>query len=181
MVVAIAQPLGATTYEPTTGQTLIDKGFMPVIPNEIVDPPAVAPATDTPPAPMGTTEQPTAELHIVVKPTKPPPTPKPVVVLMPQYEGWHHDCCASWYGPGFYGNRTACGQILTEGLIGVAHKTLPCGTLVYFRNPRNGATASAPVVDRGPYVAGRTWDLTGGLCLALDHCYTGPIEWSIAK
>jgi len=35
------------------------------------------------------------------------------------------------------------------------------------------------VVDRGPYVAGRDWDLTGGLCLLLDHCYTGPLLWKL--
>jgi len=85
----------------------------------------------------------------------------------------------SWYGPGFYGHRTACGQTLTKGLLGVAHKTLPCGTRVTFRNPSNGRTITVRVVDRGPYVAGRQWDLTGGTCVALDHCYTGPILYRI--
>jgi len=46
--------------------------------------------------------------------------------------------------------------------------------------PSNGRTITVPVVDRGPYVAGRQWDLTGGLCVALDHCYTGPIYWKFA-
>ena len=93
---------------------------------------------------------------------------------------WHRDPNVSWYGPGFYGNRTACGYALTEGLLGVAHRTLPCGTRVTFRNPANGRVVTAKVVDRGPYVAGRQWDLTGGLCLALGHCYTGPLEWKRA-
>ena len=93
--------------------------------------------------------------------------------------GWHRDGSVSWYGPGFYGHRTACGLALTTSLIGVAHKTLPCGTLVRFRNPANGRTLIVPVVDRGPYVAGRQWDLTGGACLALGHCYTGPMEWRL--
>jgi rare lipoprotein A len=61
--------------------------------------------------------------------------------------------------------------------MGVAHRTLPCGTLITFRNPTNGRTFTVPVVDRGPYVSGRQWDLTGGLCIALDHCWTGSIEW----
>ena len=91
--------------------------------------------------------------------------------------GWRLDGNVSWYGPGFYGHRTACGQTLTRGLIGVAHKTLPCGTRIVFRNPSNGRTVTAAVVDRGPYVAGRQWDLTAGLCLALDHCFTGSIQW----
>jgi rare lipoprotein A len=94
--------------------------------------------------------------------------------------GWHNDPEISWYGPGFYGHRTACGQALTRGLIGVAHKSLPCGTKIVFRNPKNGATLVVPVVDRGPYVAGRSWDLTGGACTALGHCYTGPIQWKFA-
>ncbi len=93
--------------------------------------------------------------------------------------GWHHDGSVSWYGPGFYGHRTACGKALTTSLIGVANRTLPCGTLVTFRNPANGRTVTLPVVDRGPYVAGRQWDLTGGACLALAHCYTGPMDWRL--
>jgi rare lipoprotein A len=90
---------------------------------------------------------------------------------------WRYDPNVSWYGPGFYGRRTACGLALTRELQGAAHRTLPCGTMVRFRNPANGITITIPVVDRGPYVAGRQWDLTGGACVALDHCYTGPIEW----
>src|SRR5215207_1066967 len=37
---------------------------------------------------------------------------------------------ASWYGPGLYGRRTACGQVLSHALLGVAHRRLPCGTAV---------------------------------------------------
>ena len=92
---------------------------------------------------------------------------------------WNRDSDVSWYGPGFYGRRTACGYALTQSLRGVAHRTLPCGTRVTFRNPANGRTVTAPVVDRGPYVAGRQWDLTGGLCVALGHCYTGALYWKL--
>ena len=90
---------------------------------------------------------------------------------------WHYDGSVSWYGPGFYGHRTACGYALTTSLVGVAHRSLPCGTRVRFRNPANGRVVTVPVVDRGPYVAGRQWDMTGGACRALGHCYTGPMEW----
>lgn len=93
---------------------------------------------------------------------------------------WRFDGNISWYGPGFYGNRTACGYALTKSLVGVAHRTLPCGTRITFRNPANGRTVTMPVVDRGPFVSGRTWDLTGGACLRLDHCYTGTIQWKYA-
>ena len=90
---------------------------------------------------------------------------------------WRWDPEISWYGPGFYGRGTACGYALTMDLVGVAHRTLPCGTIVQFR--WNGRTVSAPVVDRGPYVAGRIFDLTYGLCALLSHCFTGPIQYRI--
>ena len=94
-------------------------------------------------------------------------------------DGWRHDGNISWYGPHFYGHGTACGQTLTKGLVGVAHRTLPCGTLVTFRY--KGRTLTVPVVDRGPYVAGRTWDLTHGACDLLRHCFTGSIDWRLGS
>ena len=115
----------------------------------------------------------------------PRPTPKPTTRPKPTPRSvsgaWQHDPEASFFGPGLYGHRTACGLRLTKTLVGVAHRTLRCGTLVQFRNPANGRTIIVPVVDRGPYVAGRIWDLTGGACLALKHCYTGPIWWRLVR
>lgn len=90
---------------------------------------------------------------------------------------WRWDWDISWYGPGLYGRRTACGYALTMALVGVANRTIPCGTIVQFR--WNGRTVSAPVVDRGPYVAGRIFDMTYGLCAELGHCYTGSIQYRI--
>lgn len=88
---------------------------------------------------------------------------------------WRFDRELSWYGPGFYGQGTACGQTLSKALVGVAHRSLPCGTLVTFR--ANGRVLTVPVVDRGPYVSDRIFDLTVGACRLLSHCYTGSIEW----
>jgi rare lipoprotein A len=65
---------------------------------------------------------------------------------------------ASYYGPGLWGNGVACGGTLMPGTIGVANKTLPCGTMVKLRY--NGRSITVPVIDRGPYVAGRDYDLT---------------------
>lgn len=95
-----------------------------------------------------------------------------------QARDWNYDPEVSWYGPGFYGKRTACGHAYTKTILGVAHRDLPCGTLVEFRH--QGRSVAVPVIDRGPYVAGRQWDLSGGLCVLLDHCFTGPIEWRFA-
>jgi hypothetical protein len=64
----------------------------------------------------------------------------------------------SWYGPGMWGARTACGMVLTGELLGVAHRTLPCGSLITLRY--GDVTLTVPVVDRGPYVAAREFDLT---------------------
>jgi hypothetical protein len=115
------------------------------------------------------------------------PAPLPVQVALPPAQvraaapvvvnRWIYNPDESWFGPGFYGEHTACGQILTKTLRGVASLTLPCGTLVSFRNPYTGQTVTVPVVDRGPYVAGRQWDLTHGACAAINHCWTGPLEW----
>ena len=72
---------------------------------------------------------------------------------------------ASWYGPGFYGNRTACGQSYTPEILGVAHLTLPCGTSLTLTY--ESRSISVAVIDRGPYVAGRTLDLSNATKLAL--------------
>lgn len=65
---------------------------------------------------------------------------------------------ATEYGPGFYGHRTACGAVLKRQTIGVANRTLKCGTSVsiYYR----GRTILVPVIDRGPYGNHASWDLT---------------------
>jgi rare lipoprotein A len=65
---------------------------------------------------------------------------------------------ASWYGPGLYGNRLGCGGTLTPRTLGVAHKTLPCGSKVTLRH--RGRSVTVRVIDRGPYVVGREFDLT---------------------
>jgi rare lipoprotein A (peptidoglycan hydrolase) len=65
---------------------------------------------------------------------------------------------ATWYGPGLWGNQTACGMVLQPTVIGTAHKGLPCGTPVTFSFA--GRTVSATVIDRGPFRKGYAWDLT---------------------
>jgi rare lipoprotein A (peptidoglycan hydrolase) len=78
----------------------------------------------------------------------------------------HPSGVATWFGPGFYGQRTACGQTLTPAVIGVAHRTLPCGTLV--KVTYNGRSLTLPVLDRGPYSRIADWDLTAGAAQALN-------------
>lgn len=80
----------------------------------------------------------------------------------------------TWYGPGWYGRRTACGQKLTSRLMGTAHKTLPCGTVVHFRY--KGHRATARVVDRGPYASGVEYDLTWAVARKLGVISAGRAE-----
>jgi hypothetical protein len=190
--VELALPLeGRTVAAPTldpahrsrgaldTGDRLVEPAAALPAPERIdVDSPAAAPV-----------------VVAVATPTPPPPPPPPpprttsasgssgsssggsAAVSTGGSGGWNYDGHVSWYGPGFYGNRTACGHTYSRTIHGVAHKSLPCGTMITFRNPANGATITVPVIDRGPYVAGRQWDLSAATCTALAHCYTGPIEW----
>ncbi|WP_062290597.1 septal ring lytic transglycosylase RlpA family protein [Nostoc piscinale] len=76
---------------------------------------------------------------------------------------------ASWYGKpdGFHGRPTASGEIFNADAMTLAHKTLPFGTKVEFRNPETGTTAIGTVNDRGPFVKGREFDLSEGLARKL--------------
>ena len=186
----IARPLdGTATAAPTldpahrsngaldTGERLVDPATALAAPERIdADSPAapvsiIAIATPRParvPAPARTSGGSGGSGSGGSAPAPAPPAPG---------AGWRYDGHVSWYGPGLYGNRTACGHTYSESILGVAHKSLPCGTRITFRNPANGRVITVPVIDRGPYIAGRTWDLSRAACAALDHCYTGPLEW----
>jgi rare lipoprotein A (peptidoglycan hydrolase) len=86
---------------------------------------------------------------------------------------------ASWYGgKTMWGRQTACGQILRPSTIGVANKTLPCGTPVKF--VWHGHSVIAPVIDRGPYVTGRSWDLTSAAAESLEFEGIGRIQYAVA-
>lgn len=77
-----------------------------------------------------------------------------------------------------YGLPIACGGVLHVPQLGVANKTLPCGTKVIF--VYNGRAIEVPVIDRGPYIPGRDWDLTGAAAEALHFPGLGPIQWRLA-
>jgi rare lipoprotein A len=80
---------------------------------------------------------------------------------------------ASWYG--LYGGALACGGTLGYDTLGVANKYLPCGTKVTLRY--RGREVTVPVVDRGPYVGGREWDLTGATARRLGFDGVG-VVWT---
>ena len=80
---------------------------------------------------------------------------------------------ATLFGPGFYGRRTACRTVLRPWTFGVANRTLPCGTRValYY----GGRMIVVPVIDRGPYANGASWDLTMATGAALGMYTTATI------
>jgi len=85
---------------------------------------------------------------------------------------------ATWYGPGLYGNHTACGQTLRADTIGVAHRTLPCGTTIKFAY--HGHQLVTQVIDRGPYSEGNDFDLTNGARRALGFEGVDRVRYAVA-
>jgi rare lipoprotein A (peptidoglycan hydrolase) len=164
----VLPPIDVATTTPTQGTVVIPAG-----PAERLVESGVVPAPTARPrlaAPL--LSSPRLAVGAVVKPTPRPAQPAG------SGSGWA-TAEYSWYGPGFYGNGTACGQTYSKTILGVAHKTLPCGTRVTLRNPKNGRSITVKVIDRGPYVAGRMWDLSYATCTYLGNCYTSTIQYRI--
>ena len=109
-----------------------------------------------------------AEPEPVVVPIPPQP-PKPVVPLVIST----HSGEASWYGPGFYGNRTANGEVFRPGTMTAAHRTLPFGTRVRVTNLWNGRKAVVRINDRGPFAGDRVIDLAHGAASELGLTSSG--------
>jgi len=108
-------------------------------------------------------------------PTKPPQSPSSPNTKTAE---------ASWYGPGFYGNRTADGTKLQRNSMWVAHKTLPFGTKVKFTY--RGKTVTLLVKDRGPFYGNREWDFTEAAAEAIGlktgpNSGTGVVEYQILE
>lgn len=108
---------------------------------------------------------------------KPQPKPRPnfaphvganIIITRGDFLGRQR---STWYGPGFFGRRTACGQTLQRSTWGVAHRTLPCGTLVTLT--RGAKKVSVRVIDRGPF-SHASLDLT-----ARTRDYLGFVDGSV--
>lgn len=123
--------------------------------------------------PVGHFEEPVKPTPVpTVAPTATPvptlaPTVAPTVVPKPPV---FETGVASTYGQGdgFEGNRTACGQVFRTAVVQVAHKSLPCGTMLRIEDSATGATVDAEVTDRGPYIPGRIVDLSWAAFRQLD-------------
>jgi len=88
---------------------------------------------------------------------------------------------ASHYGPGFAGRRTASGEKFNPSAMTAAHRTLRFGTKVRVTNPRNGRAVVVRINDRGPFVKGRSIDLSSGAARAIGMSSTGSIRMQIVR
>jgi rare lipoprotein A len=88
---------------------------------------------------------------------------------------------ASWYGPGFHGNRSASGEIYNQNAMTAAHKSLPFGTAVQVTNLDNGRSVVVRINDRGPYIHGRVIDLSAAAARVLGLMQTGiaPVQLEV--
>ncbi|NJO51538.1 MAG: septal ring lytic transglycosylase RlpA family protein, partial [Leptolyngbyaceae cyanobacterium RM2_2_4] len=80
---------------------------------------------------------------------------------------------ASWYGPGFHGNRSASGEIFNQNALTAAHRNLPFGTQVRVTNLSNGQSVIVRINDRGPYSGGRVIDLSAAAARAVGLIQAG--------
>jgi rare lipoprotein A len=97
---------------------------------------------------------------------------------LPQPSG-SYTALAGSSGPGAFGRRTACGDVLHPDTEGVAHPVLPCGARIYVAY--EGKHVLTQVIDRGPYVPGRQFDLTDALARRLGLRGVQEIHWSYAR
>jgi hypothetical protein len=81
-------------------------------------------------------------------------------------------------GTGVLGRKTACGGVIEARTEGVAHPTLPCGVRIFLTY--RGRTVLVPVIDRGPFSAGREMDVTDALAGRLGLSGVREVHWSYA-
>jgi rare lipoprotein A len=106
--------------------------------------------------------------------------PKPI--YFPGYPiGFIERGVASWYGPGFHGNRTANGERYDMHQLTAAHRTLPLGSIAVVRSMSTGRQVTVRINDRGPFARGRVLDLSlaGANALGMTGSGTDEIELQV--
>jgi rare lipoprotein A len=88
---------------------------------------------------------------------------------------------ASWYGPGFNGEKTASGEIFNTKNLTAAHKTLKFGTKVKVTNLTNGRSVFVRINDKGPFIKGRVIDLSTAAKNAIGMGGTAPVSLEVVK
>jgi rare lipoprotein A (peptidoglycan hydrolase) len=103
----------------------------------------------------------------------------PRAVVVPGTKNGYYTARAAPYGPTARRRRTACGKPFLKTTEGAAHPVLPCGVKIYIRF--HGREVLTQVVDRGPNVPGREFDITKALANRLDLHGTQTIQWRFAR
>jgi rare lipoprotein A (peptidoglycan hydrolase) len=98
---------------------------------------------------------------------------------LPQPARTWYRALAAPYGATASRDRTSCGQRLEGGTLGVAHPVLPCGVKIYIAF--EGTRVLTEVIDRGPFVPGREFDITKALADEIGLHGTQPIRWTFAR
>ena len=88
---------------------------------------------------------------------------------------------ASWYGPGFYGRKTASGEIFTKTQLTAAHPTLPMGTKLRVTNNDTGESVVVKVNDRGPFHGNRVIDLSHAAAKTIGMIQSGVCSVKIER
>ena len=107
----------------------------------------------------------------------PPPTPTPTPPPTPGSDGWRvvEEGNATWYGPGFEGNGTACGEIFNPPEFTAASNTLPCGTIARVTNTNSGLSVIVRINDRGGFTPPLMIDLAWAAFDAIAPASAGVI------
>lgn len=103
----------------------------------------------------------------------------PGAVPVPGTKNGYYRGKAAPYSPSSGQSRTACGVPFTDSTEGVAHPVLPCGVRLYIRF--HGKEVLTQVIDRGPSLPGRDFDITKALANRLDLHGTQTIQWRFAR
>jgi rare lipoprotein A (peptidoglycan hydrolase) len=103
-----------------------------------------------------------------------PPSPAPILyVPAPAPKPPGHVVKASWYGTKFAGQPTASGERYDPNRLTAASKTLPLGSIVKVENPSNGHSVTVRINDCGPFVRGRSLDLSRGAARKIGIAHQG--------
>ena len=168
LVVICGVMSGSATLLPVDEADFLDQGLAdPIDPIDLVATPVVIPSVPVK-ATLIQSDVEEAKDTAAAMTMVPPPKIKTVPSVVRIITGE-----ASWYGPGFFGNRTANGEVYQRGTMTAAHRTLPFGTKVRVTNLWNGRSEVIRINDRGPFVHHRVIDLGHGAASSLGLTASG--------
>jgi rare lipoprotein A len=98
----------------------------------------------------------------------------PLIVVGKVVGDKHGLVTASWYGEKYRGKPTASGELFDPDKLTAAHRRLPFGTRV--KCTLGSRFVIVTITDRGPFVKGRTIDLSRRAFSQLAHTDAGLIQ-----